>query len=75
MVNVNSKNQHSFEPLLDPKEIGEIIGLRRSKIHRMLASGEIPAVIVAQGACRRVYRVRPSALQKWLADREVKNGR
>jgi excisionase family DNA binding protein len=61
----------SIEKLLGPKEVGEVLGLRRSKIHRMLASGEIPSVIVAQGTRRRVFRVKPSVLQKWLSEREV----
>lgn len=60
-----------LERLLNPKEVGEILDLRRSKIHRMLASGEIPSVIVAQGARRRVFRVKPSALAAWMKQREV----
>ena len=61
----------SIEKLLGPKEVGEILNLRRSKIHQMIASGEIPSVIVAQGACRRVFRVKPSDLVKWIKQREV----
>ncbi len=60
-----------IEKLLSPKEVGEIIGLRRSKIHRMIASGEIRSVIVAQGTRRRVFRVKPSELVKWMKQREV----
>ena len=61
----------NIEKLLGPKEVGEILNLRRSKIHRMIASGEIPSVIVSQGACRRVFRVKPSDLAKWMKQREV----
>jgi excisionase family DNA binding protein len=61
----------SIEKLLEPKEVGEILNLRRSKIHQMIASGEIPSVIVSQGACRRVFRVKPSDLAKWMKQREV----
>jgi excisionase family DNA binding protein len=61
----------NIEKLLEPKEVGEILNLRRSKIHRMIASGEIPSVIVSQGACRRVFRVKPSDLVKWMKQREV----
>ena len=61
----------SIEKLLGPKEVGEILNLRRSKIHRMMASGEIPSVIVCQGTCRRVFRVKPSELMKWMKQREV----
>jgi excisionase family DNA binding protein len=60
-----------IEKLLGPKEVAEILNLRRSKIHRMIASGEIPSVIVSQGTCRRVFRVRPSELVKWIKRREV----
>ncbi len=62
-----------LEKLLAPKEVGEIIGLRRSKTHRMIAGGEIPSVLVAQGARRRVFRVKPSALMQWMKQREVGN--
>ena len=60
-----------IEKLLAPKEVGEILNLRRSKIHRMMASGEIPSVIVSQGPSRRVFRVKPSELVKWMKQREV----
>lgn len=61
----------SIEKLLGPKEVGEILKLRRSKIHRMIATGEIPSVIVSQGPQRRVFRVKPSELAKWMKQREV----
>jgi excisionase family DNA binding protein len=63
----------TIEKLLSPQEVGQILGLRRSKIHRMLASGEIPSVIVAQGARRRVFRVKPSVLMQWMKLREIRN--
>jgi excisionase family DNA binding protein len=61
----------AIEKLLGPKEVGEILNLRRSKIHQMIAGGEIPSVIVAQGPRRRVFRVKPSELAKWMKQREV----
>jgi excisionase family DNA binding protein len=61
-----------IERLLEPKELGEILNLRRSKIHRMLTSGEIPSIIVSQGTRRRCFRVKPSDLQRWLKTREVR---
>lgn len=60
-----------IEKLLGPKEVAEILNLRRSKIHLMITSGEIPSVIVSQSSCRRVFRVRPSELAKWMKQREV----
>ena len=67
-------SSEQLERLLAPKQVGEIIGLGRSKTYRMIASGEIPSVIVSQGAMRRVFRVRPSELVKWLKKREVGRG-
>jgi excisionase family DNA binding protein len=64
-----------IERLLQPKEVGEVLGLRRSKVHNMIATGDIPSVIVSQGTRRRVFRVRPSELAKWMKAREVGNGR
>ena len=61
----------TIEKLLGTKEVAEILNLRRSKTHHMIASGEIPSVIVSQGAHRRVFRVRPSALMRWMKQREV----
>jgi excisionase family DNA binding protein len=63
----------TMEKLLDPKEVGLILNLRRSKIHRMIATGEIPSVVVSQGVRRRVFRVKPSALLQWMKAREVRN--
>jgi hypothetical protein len=68
----NGSNMRSIEKLLDPKQVGEIIGLRRSKVYRMLATGEIPCIIVAQGERRRIFRVRPSDLANWLMERECR---
>ena len=67
------RDNAQMERLMGAREVGEILGLRRSKIHQMLASGEIPCVIVSQGARRRVFRVKPSELQKWMDAREVNN--
>ncbi len=64
-----------IEKLMTPAQIAEVLGFRRSKVYQMLAAGELPAMIISKGARRRVFRVRPSTLQKWMADREVKNGR
>jgi excisionase family DNA binding protein len=70
-----SAHADPLERLLNPKEVSEILNLRKSKIHQMLASGEIPSVIVVQGARRRVFRIRPSALLQWMKAREVRGTR
>ena len=61
------------EKLMGPKELGEVLGLKRSKIYQMLATGEIPSVLVSKGGRKRVFRVKPSHLQLWLKRREVRN--
>jgi excisionase family DNA binding protein len=62
-----------MENLLTPKQLTQILGLRRSCIYRMLRSGELPCVRVATGARKLSLRVRPSALEKWLKAREIRN--
>ena len=64
-------DKNDIERLISPKELGEVLGLRRSKIHRMLRSGEIPSVIVAKGVKRSVLRVKPSVLAAWMQQREA----
>jgi excisionase family DNA binding protein len=63
-----------MESLLTPKQLTEILGLKRSCIYRMLRSGELPCVRVTTGARKLSLRVRPSALEKWLKAREVSSG-
>jgi len=65
-------SNEQIERLLGPKQLIEILDLKRSKIHQMLASGEIPSVIVSHGPRRRVFRVKPSALLQWMKQREVR---
>jgi excisionase family DNA binding protein len=72
---VENKSRETLETLLGPREVGEILNLRRSKIHRMIACGEIPSLIISRGAKRRVFRVRPSDLEKWLKAREISNNK
>lgn len=68
----NTEKKHGLELLLNPTDIAEILGFRRSKVNRMLATGEIPSLIVSQGERRRAFRVKPSELSRWLKSREVK---
>jgi excisionase family DNA binding protein len=72
---MDRKSKEVFEKLLGPAEVGEILNLRRSKIHRMISCGEIPSLIISRGIRRRVFRVRPSDLEKWLKAREIPNSR
>jgi excisionase family DNA binding protein len=62
-----------MEKLLTPKELQTILGLGKSIIYRMLASGAIPSILVTNGHRRRSFRVRIKDLEKWMKAREVSN--
>ena len=61
----------ALEQLLMPKDVGEIIRLKKSAINRLLATGQIPSLLVTDGQKRRAFRVRPSDLEKWLNARRI----
>lgn len=77
MRDVNEKeaiveSRPNIEKLLRPSELTEILGLKRSCIYRMLKSGAIPSIAVAGGDRKFSLRVRPSQLEKWLKERELR---
>jgi excisionase family DNA binding protein len=49
--------------LLRPTEAGEVLGISRSKIYELLASGEIPSVRVGNPRTRRIPL---AALRQWI---------
>jgi excisionase family DNA binding protein len=51
----------SFEPLLDDKRAGEMLGLHPKTLQRLARRGEIPAVRIG-----RYWRYRASALNQWI---------
>lgn len=51
-----------FEPLLDDKHAGEMLGLHPKTLQRFARRGEIPAVRIG-----RYWRYRASALNHWIA--------
>jgi len=61
----------ALEKLLAPKNLQEILQLKKSAINRLLATGQIPSLLVTDGQKRRAFRVRPSDLEKWLNSRRV----
>jgi excisionase family DNA binding protein len=61
-----------MEKLLKERDIREILGLGRSIIYRLMASGELPSVRVTRGPRKSAWRVRPEALEKFIHEREVK---
>jgi len=67
----NGDNKCSLERLLNPKEVAEYLGLKKTTIHRLLADGTIPALNITGSTGRRTLRVRPSVLVEWLRKSEV----
>jgi excisionase family DNA binding protein len=63
--------RHTIEKLITPAELGQLLGLKRSCIYRMLRSGQIPSVRVTSGGRKLSLRVRPSELERWLKAREI----
>ncbi len=52
--------------LVRPSEAAEILGLGRSKVYAMLASGELPSVRIGKSV-----RVPTQALRQWVQDRVI----
>jgi excisionase family DNA binding protein len=51
--------------LLRVPEAAERLGIGRTKMYEMIASGELPAIHIG-----RAVRISASALQKWVEERE-----
>jgi excisionase family DNA binding protein len=54
--------------LLHIPEVAEILGIGRTKIYEMIATGELPTVRFG-----RAVRISVTTLQKWVEDREQQN--
>jgi excisionase family DNA binding protein len=52
---------NTIEPLLNSKEVGQILGVHPKVAERMVKRGELPGFKVA-----RFFRYSPSALQAWI---------
>lgn len=50
--------------LLKPAEVGELLGLGRSRIYELLASGELPSLRIG-----RSIRIPVNRLQQWIEER------
>jgi excisionase family DNA binding protein len=50
-----------FEPLLDDKQAGEMLGLHPKTVQRLARRGELPAVRIG-----RYWRYRASVLNQWI---------
>ena len=54
--------------LLRISEVAEALGIGRTKIYEMIATGELPTVRVG-----RAVRISVTTLQKWVEQREQQN--
>ena len=54
--------------LLRIPEVAETLGIGRTKIDEMIATGELPTIRVG-----RAIRISVSTLQKWIEEREQQN--
>jgi excisionase family DNA binding protein len=52
--------------LLRIPEVAETLGIGRTKIYEMIATGELPTIRVG-----RAVRISVSTLQKWVEEREM----
>ena len=59
-------DRRSLERLLNPKEVAEYLGLKKTTIHRLLADGTTPALNITGSTGRVTLLVRPSALLERL---------
>jgi excisionase family DNA binding protein len=50
-----------FEPLLDDKQAGEMLGLHPKTLQRLARQGEVPAIRIG-----RYWRFRASSLNAWI---------
>ncbi len=60
--------RHMDKLLLRPEEVGEVIGLGRSKVYALLKSGDLPSIHIGAS-----IRVSMDELRAWI-DRRVTEG-
>ncbi len=56
--------------LLTPKNVAESLNVSRSTVLRMISDGSLPAVCLRSGKRKKVWRVRPEILERWLISKE-----
>jgi excisionase family DNA binding protein len=56
--------------LLSVEEVAEALGVSRQTVSRMIAEGSLPAICLRSGRRKKVLRIRPEALDRWLAAKE-----
>jgi len=58
-----------MKTLLTPKDLGAALKLSLATISRMCASGQLPAILIASGKRKRVYRFDEAEIEAWLRER------
>lgn len=71
----NTPEKKEFEPLIDAKKAGEILGVSPQTVYRMVTEyqiNRIPHLVLTRGKRKNTIRFRPSSLERWLKTKEVK---
>ncbi len=55
---------------LNVKEVAKELGIDRSTVRRMILSGELPGFILRAGPRKKILRMRPEQLEKWIVAKE-----
>lgn len=66
----NIHDRASYPMLLRIPEVMSALGLGRTKIYELIASGELPVVRIG-----RAVRISSSALEKWVNERQRQSSR
>jgi excisionase family DNA binding protein len=56
--------------LLTIEQTAEHLQISRQTATRMIADGQLPAILLRSGRRKKVWRVRPEALERWLTEKE-----
>ena len=51
--------------LLKPSEVTQVLGIGRSLVYELIASGDMPSIRIG-----RCIRIPSEALEKWIKDRQ-----
>ena len=55
--------------LLTPRQVAAELSVSYATVMRMIADGSLPAVCLRAGQRKKLWRVRPAQLEKWLSER------
>ena len=56
--------------LLNIDDVAEILGCGRSTVMRLIEAGDLAAVLVRSGKRKRLFRIRPEGLERWILANE-----